>query len=110
MRSAILLFALALVAPPATFAASYERQSEAIKQRQQLDAKDDGLFFFDCMKSRGFVFCKDCQQFGYMLGGVCVNRPEGADRPACWYPKGEKPISLTRDVLARWEAWVKNHG
>jgi hypothetical protein len=109
-RTAILLFALALVAPPATFAASYEQQSDAIKQCQQIDVNDWPTVFHKCIRDKGWLFCSECQQFGYMLGGECVAAWGAADRPACWYRDGEKPISLTAPLMARWMKWVKNRG
>jgi hypothetical protein len=105
MKTAILLFAL-LTTP--AWSASYERQSEAVAICQQRD-HGDVYDMLRCMEDAGFKFCKHCQQFGTMMGGTCVNQPEGMDRPACWYPRNE-PAPTAGIELRRWMHWIKNRG
>jgi hypothetical protein len=44
-----------------------------------------------------------------MMGGECVNTPEGMDRPACWYWHTE-PSPVVGAELRRWMHWIKNRG
>jgi hypothetical protein len=60
------------------------------------------------MQDAGWTFCRDCPQFGTLMGGMCGYTRDGADRPACWY-QGRKPASSDA-VLASWIAWIKKHG
>jgi hypothetical protein len=55
MSRLILLFALVLAAPP-VLGASYERQSDAIKQCQQADLDDRPTVFFKCMQDAGWNY------------------------------------------------------
>jgi hypothetical protein len=110
MRTAIVLFALALVAPPVTFSASYERQNEAVKQCMEADVDDHASVYLGCMEKAGFKFCSDCPQYGStMLGGKCGLMKDGPDHPACWYRAGEKPETYSV-AMARWIYWIKQQG
>jgi hypothetical protein len=127
MSRLILLLMLALTAPPAALAASYEAQSDAIKQCISTPEPDQWQAEFyrkassselvqaslveDCMKRAGWLFCRDCEQFGTSLGGSCwVEEDERAYRPACYYWHTAQPENLTSSVIARWQKWVKARG
>jgi hypothetical protein len=109
MRAAILLFALVLVAPPAVFAASFERQNEAVKQCQQLDVDDRAAVFLKCMEDAGLHFCGKCSAFGEQFGPFCDAAYNAMERPACWYRCGEKPETRAH-LLVRWQKWAVAKG
>jgi hypothetical protein len=104
MRTAIILFVLAVAAPSVAQAASYERQSDALKAC--FEQEDSGK----CMVDAGWRFCPHCAVFGTMLGGECMTHKNGPYRPACWYwHEDEEPKSATA-IMARWQSWVERRG
>ena len=107
--SRLILILLALASSQA-FAASYERQSEAIKVCQQADPDDHPSVFYTCMWNAGWEFCGKCEQFGTMMGGTCANVADAMERPACWYRMGEQPQNVAATLRAQWKRWIENRG
>jgi hypothetical protein len=103
MRTAILIVVALAFATPA-HAASYERQSDALKVC--FEQEDSSA----CMLNAGWVFCPHCPVFGTMLGGECTMHPNGRYRPACWYwHEDEQPPSMLK-IMARWQVWINHRG
>jgi hypothetical protein len=74
MKTAIILFALAIAAATAAMARSYERQSDALKA---CFAQSDSSV---CMINAGWVFCPHCAVFGTMLANARRIRTAHTDR------------------------------
>jgi hypothetical protein len=102
VRTAILLVALAFATPAS--AASYERQSDALKTC--FEQGDSGK----CMVAAGWKFCPHCATFGTMLGGECMRDKNGPDRPACWYWHEDQEPESAIALLARWQAFAARRG
>jgi hypothetical protein len=103
MKTAILLVVVLACAAPA-HAASYERQSNALKQC--FEQKDSGK----CMVDAGWKFCPHCAVFGTMLGGECMTDKNGPYYPACWYWKTDEEPESAIGILLRWQTWIAQRG